>query len=179
MFSVRALLPLLFVAVASAQQPASQVPQNPDWRKPYPAFRIVGNVYWVGTYDLATYLITTPQGHILVNTGFPETLPQIKEGVEKLGFKMSDVKILTATHGHGDHVAAMAALKKMTGAKLIVMEPDAELYESGGHADFRFGSTCAHFGSQSPCAARSSSVRSQIWSRSSSAPVCGSSIAAW
>ena len=112
---------------------------NPDWHKPFPAFRILGNVYGVGTYDLSTYLITTPKGHILVNTGFPDTVPQIKEGVEKLGFKMSDVKILTATHGHADHVAGLAALQKMTGAKIAMMAEDAELLESGGKTDFRFG----------------------------------------
>lgn len=113
--------------------------QNPEWRQPFPAFKMIGNVYWVGTYDLSTYLITTPQGHILLNTGFPETVPFIKEGVEKLGFKMSDVKILTATHSHGDHVAGMADLKKMTGAQLVMMEPDALLLEEGGKSDFRFG----------------------------------------
>jgi metallo-beta-lactamase class B len=100
---------------------------------------MIGNVYWVGTEDLSTYLITTPAGHILVNTGFPETVPLIKEGVEKLGFKMTDVKWLTATHGHGDHVAGLAALQKMTGAKVVAMEQEAELLESGGKTDFRFG----------------------------------------
>jgi len=113
---------------------------NPDWRKPFPPFRIVGNVYWVGTYDLSTYLITTPQGHILINSGMADTVPQIAEGVTKLGFKMSDVKILTATHGHADHVAGLAQLQKMTGAEIVAIEQEAELLESGGKTDFRFGS---------------------------------------
>lgn len=117
------------------------VPQNADWTKPFPPFKIIGNVYWVGTYDLSTYLITTPQGNILINTGFPETLPLIKSGVEQLGFKLSDTKILTATHAHGDHVAAMAELKKMTGAKMVMSEQDADVLESGGKTDFRFGDT--------------------------------------
>lgn len=115
--------------------------QDPNWTKPFPPFKIVGNLYWVGTYDLSTYLITTPQGDILINTGLASTVPEIKAGVEKLGFKMSDVKILTATHGHYDHVAGMAELKKMTGAKLMISAPDAELLETGGKADFRFGDT--------------------------------------
>ena len=114
---------------------------NPDWTRPFPPFRIIGNIYWVGSYDLSTYLITTPQGHILINTGVGDTAKQIKASVEQLGFKLEDTKILTATHGHFDHVAGMADLKRMTGARLIVSEPDKELFESGGKSDFRFGDT--------------------------------------
>ena len=114
---------------------------NADWTRPFPPFRIVGNIYWVGSYDLSTYLITTPQGNILINTGVGDTAQQIKKSVEQLGFKMSDTKILTATHGHYDHVAGMADLKKMTGARLLIAEPDKPLLETGGKADFRFGNT--------------------------------------
>ena len=128
------LLSLCFCATATAQQ-------NAEWRQPFPPFKLIGNVYWVGTYDLSTYLITTPQGNILINTGLAETVPQIKSNVEKLGFKMADVKILTATHGHYDHVAGLAELKRMTGAKMMMSEQDVELLESGGKADFRFGDT--------------------------------------
>ena len=123
---------------AFAQAPA---PQNEEWTRPFPPFRMIGNIYWVGSWDLSTYLITTPQGHILINTGVGDTAQQIKASVETLGFKMSDVKILTATHGHFDHVAGIAALKKMTGAALVVSERDRELFESGGRADFRWGDT--------------------------------------
>jgi len=114
---------------------------NEEWTRAFPPFRMIGNIYWVGTYDLSTYLITTPQGNILINTGLVDTVPQIKANVEKLGFKLSDTKILTATHGHFDHVAGMAELKRMTGAKLMISAPDVELLESGGKADFRFGDT--------------------------------------
>jgi metallo-beta-lactamase class B len=114
---------------------------DPNWTRPFPPFRIIGNIYWVGSYDLSTYLITTPQGNILINTGVGETATQIKASVEQLGFKLADTKILTATHGHFDHVAGMAELKRMTGARLIVSEQDKELLESGGKADFRFGDT--------------------------------------
>jgi metallo-beta-lactamase class B len=123
-------------ASAFAQQ---AVPSNTDWIKPVPPFKILGNIYWVGTYDLSTYLITTPQGNILINTGLPETVPLIKAGVEQLGFKLADTKILLATHGHFDHVAGLSELQKMTGAKIIMSEQDAELLESGGKTDFRFG----------------------------------------
>jgi metallo-beta-lactamase class B len=114
---------------------------NADWTRPFPPFRIIGNIYWVGSYDLSTYLIVTPQGHILINTGVGDTAAQIKASVEKLGFNFGDTKILTATHGHFDHVAGMAELKRMTGARLIASEPDKELFESGGRSDFRFGDT--------------------------------------
>lgn len=138
------LTPIIAVALCvtglqSQTATPAAVPGNPDWTKPFPPFHIIGNVYWVGTWDLSTYLITTPQGNILINTGLPETVPQIKAGVEQLGFKMSDTKILTATHGHFDHVAGLAQLQKMTGAKIVMSEPDVELLESGGKSDFRFG----------------------------------------
>ena len=130
---VRALLlSLCFCVSASAQQ-------NAEWRQPFPPFKLIGNIYWVGTSDLSTYLITTDAGHILINTGFEDTVPQIVEGVEKLGFKMSDVRMLTATHAHGDHVAGLAELKRLTGAQMLMSEADAVLLEDGGVSDFRFG----------------------------------------
>lgn len=129
---------VLIVAPAALAQNATTI-GNANWSKPYPPFKILGNLYWVGTYDLSTYLITTPQGHILINTGLADSVPQIKANVEALGFKMSDVKILTATHGHFDHVAGLAALEKMTGAEVWVSAPEAELLETGGKADFRWG----------------------------------------
>ena len=113
--------------------------QNAEWTRPFPPFKIVGNVYWVGSYDLSTYLITTPQGNILINTGVGDTAQEIKKSVETLGFKLSDTKILTATHGHYDHAAGLAALKRMTGATVMISEGDRELLETGGKADFRFG----------------------------------------
>ena len=130
---------LMFGCVALASPVLAQ--GNPDWTRPFPPFRIIGNIYWVGSYDLATYLITTPQGNILINTGVGDTAKQIKASVEQLGFKLADTKVLTATHGHFDHVAGMAELKRMTGAKLLVSEQDKDLLESGGKLDFRFGDT--------------------------------------
>jgi len=129
----RLLLALFCIAAPAAAQ------QNAEWRQPFPPFKLIGNVYWVGTYDLSTYLITTEAGHILINTGFADTVPQIVEGVEKLGFKLSDVKILLATHAHGDHVAGLAELKRLTGAQMWMSEADAVLLEDGGASDFRFG----------------------------------------
>lgn len=119
----------------------SAIAQNDEWTRPFPPFKLIGNVYWVGSYDLSTYLITTPQGNILINTGVGDTAQQIKKSVEQLGFKLSDTKIITATHGHYDHVAGVAALKRMTGARVLIAEPDKDLLETGGKADFRFGNT--------------------------------------
>ncbi len=128
---------MLFLALALP----ALAQQNAEWTKPFPPFKILGNLYWVGTWDLSTYLIVTPEGNILINTGLADTVPQILRNVEQLGFKLSDTKILTATHGHFDHVAGMAELKRLTGAQLDISEPDASLLESGGKTDFRFGDT--------------------------------------
>lgn len=98
----------------------------------FPPHKIVGNVYYVGSKALATYLITTPDGHILINSGFEETVPLIKGSVESLGFKMSDVKILLASHAHSDHVAGHALLQEQTGAKVFVMRGDDDVIASGG-----------------------------------------------
>src|ERR1700675_3860931 len=129
---------MLFLAdgATTLAQPQDPAPRNADWTRPFPPFRMIGNVYWVGSYDLSTYLITTPQGNILINTGVGDTAKQIKASIEQLGFKLTDTKILTATHGHFDHVAGMAELKRMTGARLIVSEPEKTLLESGGKTDF-------------------------------------------
>ena len=133
----------LAAAIITAISAPALAQGNADWRRPFPAFKLIGNVYWVGTYDLSTYLITTSQGHFLINTGFPDTVPQIAAGVENLGFKMGDVRMLLATHAHGDHVAGLAELKRLTKARLAMMEPDAALLEDGGRSDFRFGDDAA------------------------------------
>ena len=138
--SSRPVIGLALVAIACIHA-ESHAQNNPEWTRPFPPFKIIGNIYWVGSYDLSTYLITTPQGHILVNTGIGDTAQKIKASVEQLGFSMRDVKILTTTHGHFDHVAGMAALKKMTGAALVTAALEKELLESGGKTDFRWGDT--------------------------------------
>ncbi|MEQ1758439.1 MAG: subclass B3 metallo-beta-lactamase [Vicinamibacterales bacterium] len=105
---------------------------------PYPPLRIIANVYYVGMSDLAAYLITTPQGHILINTGLVESVPLIRANIEQLGFKVSDIKLLLATHGHWDHVAGMAELKSLTGAQMLMHDADAPMLEDGGNTDYRF-----------------------------------------
>ena len=105
---------LLALVVAALLAPILRAQDNADWTRPFPPFRIIGNIYWVGSYDLSTYLVTTPQGNILINTGVGDTAQQIGKSVEQLGFKLSDTRILTATHGHYDHVAGLAELKRVT-----------------------------------------------------------------
>ena len=95
-----------------------------DWNKPFPAHKVVGNVYFVGSEQLASFLITTPAGHILINSGFEETVPVIRAGIEKLGFKLSDVKILLGSHAHPDHQQGDAMIKELTGARVMMMEQD-------------------------------------------------------
>jgi metallo-beta-lactamase class B len=116
---------------------------NADWTEPYPPFKIAGNLYYVGSKGLANYLITTPQGHILINSDFEKNVPLIRASVEKLGFKFTDIKILLISHAHGDHNAASATIKKLTGAKYMVMEDDVSVVESGGKTDFHYGNVPA------------------------------------
>jgi metallo-beta-lactamase class B len=110
-----------------------------EWEMECQPFRIAGNLYYVGTYDLACYLITTPNGNILINTGLAESVGLIRSNVESLGFKFSDIKILLATHAHFDHVAGMADIKEITGARMMIHEKDAQALGDGGNSDFIFG----------------------------------------
>ena len=105
---------------------------------PSPGFKIVGNTYYVGTYDLGCYLIDTGAGLILVNSGAPGSYPLIKANIEALGFKTSDIKIITATHGHFDHVGDLAGFQRdAPAAKTYMSERDAPVLESGGNLDYR------------------------------------------
>lgn len=112
---------------------------NPAWTRPFPAFRIAGNLYYVGSEDLASYLIVTPDGNILINSGLEQSVPQIRKSVESLGFRFSDIKILLISHAHYDHCAGSAAIIKETGAKYYVMDADVPVVESGGKDDFQYG----------------------------------------
>jgi metallo-beta-lactamase class B len=131
---------LSLVHLSSIAQKIIQPPFiQESWSKDYEPFRIAGNLYYVGTYELASYLIVTPQGNILINTGLAESALMIRSHIEKLGFKFRDIKILLATHAHYDHVGAMAAIKKMTGAKMMIHEKDAPVLADGGNSDYVFG----------------------------------------
>jgi metallo-beta-lactamase class B len=113
---------------------------NPAWNHPFPPHKIAGNLYYVGTSELSSYLVATPAGLILINASFEESVPVIRQSIEKLGFKFSDVKILLTSHAHDDHVAGSALVKKLTGAKLLVMAQDVPVVEAGGLGDFAYTS---------------------------------------
>jgi metallo-beta-lactamase class B len=115
--------------------------QTPDWTEPFPPHKIADNLYYVGSKGLASYLITTPQGNILINSSLETSVPLIQASIEKLGFKFSDTKILLISHAHWDHDAGSAAVKKLTGAKYMVMDADVPVVESGGTTDFQYGKT--------------------------------------
>jgi metallo-beta-lactamase class B len=95
-----------------------------DWNKPFPAHKVFGNVYFVGSEQLGSFLITTPEGHILINSDYEETVPVIRAAVEKLGFKFTDIKILLNSHAHPDHTSGDALVKELTAAKVITMAED-------------------------------------------------------
>jgi len=101
------------------------------WNKPTEPFKMIGNVYYVGTDGLASYLITSPQGHILVDTVMPEATSKIKASIEKLGFKVTDIKYLLNTHAHIDHTGGLAEMKQASGAQLVAGEADKPLLEGG------------------------------------------------
>jgi metallo-beta-lactamase class B len=135
--AVLALIGGLFAQAKPA--PANAAPGSPDWSEPFPAHRMIGNIYYVGSRGLASYLITTPAGHILINSNLKTSVPLIRESIEKLGFHFNDVKILLISHAHFDHDAGSAEIKKLTGAKYMVMDGDVGVVESGGKSDFQYG----------------------------------------
>lgn len=136
----RILLSLVTFVAAIFSVAGSLRAQNPaDWTEPFPPFRVAGNLYYVGSKDLASYLITTPQGHILINSDLESSVPLIRASVERLGFKFSDIKILLISHAHWDHDGGSAAIKALTGAQYMVMDADVPVVESGGRADFQYG----------------------------------------
>lgn len=135
-----ALILLLCPALAKAQADET----SRSWNRPVKPYRIIGNVYYVGASDVTSFLITTPRGHILLDSGFEETVPQIRNNVGQLGFKLEDVKILINSHAHTDHAGGLASLKELTGAKLMVSEADAALLARGGRDDFAWGDTLTY-----------------------------------
>jgi metallo-beta-lactamase class B len=129
--ALRPVVLLVSLAVLVGVLPGSARAQgNPDWHRAIPGFRIAGNLYYVGTADLAVYLITTPQGNILINSDFKEDVPAIRKSIEGLGFKYADTKILLISHAHGDHDEGVGVIKSETRAQLMVMDADVAAVES-------------------------------------------------
>ena len=128
---------VIAIAIGAAEPLHAQT--NRAWTAPFPPFRISGNLYYVGSEGLASYLITTSDGDILINTNLESSVPLIRDSIEKLGFKFGDIKILLISHAHFDHCAGSAQIKQLTGAEYMVMDADVPVIESGGKADFHYG----------------------------------------
>ena len=133
------ILAIAIRLASNAQQVNEPGNLDSNWSRKYQPFRIAGNLYYVGTYDLASYLITSTEGHILVNTGLASSATQIKNNIEQLGFKFSDLKILLTTQAHYDHMGAMSVIKEQTGAKFYVTAGDSATAATGGATDYELG----------------------------------------
>ena len=118
---------------------ASISAQRENWSRPFPAHRVIGNLYAVGTYDLSVFLVTSEDGHILINTGLEDSTTLIRKNIESLGFRLEDGKILLTMQAHWDHTAALAEIKSLTGAEMWATEGDAPVLADGGFSDPHFG----------------------------------------
>ena len=142
-----AFVSMLTVAAAALDAagflgPAQPYPRTDDqraWNIPFEPFRIVGPIHYVGTAELGSYLITSDAGHILIDTGLEEQATQLIASIERLGFKVSDIKVLLNSQAHFDHAAGFAELKKRSGAKMLASAKDALMLEAGGNGDPAFG----------------------------------------
>jgi metallo-beta-lactamase class B len=126
LLALAALCPVIFAGV------------SPDWTTPLAPFQIADNVYYVGSRDLAAYLITTPAGNILINANLESSPPLIRASIEKLGFRYADTRILLDGQAHYDHMAGAAEILRETHARDMVMDADAEVVRTGGRADFAY-----------------------------------------
>jgi metallo-beta-lactamase class B len=129
-------LGLILIALAFGQAAPAQT--NVGWTTPITPFRIADGLYYVGSQDLASYLVVTPKGNILINSSLESSPALISKSVEQLGFKYSDIKILLISHAHWDHDAGSARVIRETGAKYMVMDDDVPVVESGGETDFAY-----------------------------------------
>ena len=113
--------------------------QRENWVRPYPGFRIIGNVFGVGGYDLSAFLITSDEGHILINTGLEDSAKMIRDNMASLGFRIEDIAILLTQQAHWDHTAALAEIKEISGAEMWATLGDAPVLKDGGVSDPHFG----------------------------------------
>ena len=139
LLGMRSLLRGLLLLASFVLTPVWAQAADPAWTTIVPPFRIVGNLFYVGSQDLAAFLIVTPSGNILINSNLESSPPQIKASIEKLGFRTSATKILLISHGHFDHAGGSARIKQMTGAHYMVMDGDVPVVQSGGQDDFALG----------------------------------------
>jgi len=123
---------LLFFILIAPVAGAQSTETFRSWNRPVAPYRVISNLYSVGASDITSFLVVTPEGHFIINSGFEETVPQIQENVRALGFRLEDVKVLLQSHAHFDHAAGHARLRELTGARVLVMEGDEGVVAAGG-----------------------------------------------
>ncbi|MEZ5489719.1 MAG: subclass B3 metallo-beta-lactamase [Gammaproteobacteria bacterium] len=135
------LIPALTLCFGLFLTPLVNAQNDPPagWVTPFPAFRIIGPLYAVGLQDLSVFLITSEEGHILINTGLADSTTLIRNNIESLGFRLEDVRIILTMQAHWDHTAAMAEIKQITSAEVWATPEDARVLEDGGFSDAHFG----------------------------------------
>jgi metallo-beta-lactamase class B len=138
---MRSPLTFLRLSIAPLIFAAQLFAQSPDWTKPFPPHKVIGNVYYVGSHGLASYVVATSQGLILINSSLVDSVPLIRESIEKLGFHFNDVKILLISHAHWDHCAGSAKIKELTHAQYMVMDADVPEIKAGGLGNFQYGNS--------------------------------------
>jgi metallo-beta-lactamase class B len=131
-----AALALASLAAASCAGGGAGVPsQMWSWNRPFPPYRVIGNIYYVGSNEIAQFLVTTPAGHMLLDSGFEASVPRLRENLAALGFRLEDVKFLLTSHAHIDHVQAHALVRRLTGAAVVTSARDAEVIAAGGKGE--------------------------------------------
>lgn len=130
---------MIMLLLFAFSNPGQKIEIPPSWSATVPSFKVAGNIYYVGTQELASFLIATPEGHILIDSGLEQNAEAIANGIRQQGFDVKDVRILLTTQAHFDHVAAHAKLKALSGARLLATAGDAPLLEGGGKGDYLFG----------------------------------------
>lgn len=130
---------LLGCAVFASSLGNAQSNPPEGWVTPFPAFRVIGPLYGVGMLDLSVFLITSDEGHILINTGLADSTETIRRNIESLGFRLEDVRVLLTMQAHWDHTAAMAEIKQIANAEVWATAKDARVLEDGGFSDAHFG----------------------------------------
>jgi metallo-beta-lactamase class B len=110
-----------------------------NWNQPFPAYRVIDNIYYVGSTEIAQFLITTPAGHILLDSGFEASVPRLRANIAGLGFRLEDVRLLLTSHAHIDHVQAHARVRQLTGAQVVASALDASVIAAGGKGEATFG----------------------------------------
>jgi metallo-beta-lactamase class B len=131
-----AIVPRMMFPSRTAAQGRS-VPSN--WTERVKPYRVIGNIYYVGTLDLSSFLITSPGGHALIDTGVEENAEIVLDNIRTLGFDVKDIRVILTTQAHYDHVGAHARLKKESGARVLVSAGDAPVVAGGGEGDYLFG----------------------------------------